>query len=260
MMGTKRILKFGWLPDVPDFKDFDISLLKLPTKKLPEAVDLRKECSPVEDQGNLGSCTANAAAGAVEFLEIKAAGNDFIDASRLFIYRNSRALINTIDYDSGAYLRDTVKTLAKEGVCSEASWPYDISKFTQQPPDACYAEALDHQILSYYRMNKVKEMKACLAGGIPFVFGFSVYSSFMTDTVAKTGKAKMPKFWERCLGGHAVMAVGYDDKQERFIVRNSWGAGWGLKGYFTMPYAYLESRNLSDDFWAITKQEQGGAK
>jgi C1A family cysteine protease len=249
--------KFGWIPDIPDQRDYDVSLLKLPTKKLPPFVNLQKDCSPVEDQGELGSCTANALAGAVEFLELKE-GLSLSDASRLFIYYNERVLINTVKQDSGACLRDGIKTLAKLGTCAEKSWPYDISKFTRKPPAPCYEEALDHQILSYYRINTLNQMKACLAGGLPFVFGFAVYSSF--ESVAETGKAKMPKFWERELGGHAVMAVGYNDKQERFIVRNSWGTGWGKQGYFTMPYAYLESRNLSDDFWAITNQEHGGLK
>jgi C1A family cysteine protease len=247
--------KFGWIPDIPDQRDFSLSKLKLPAKKLPKSVDLRKGCSPVEDQGELGSCTANALAGAVEFLELRD-GLPLIDASRLFIYYNEREIIDTVQSDSGAYIRDGIKTLAKDGVCSEKNWPYDISRFTNKPSKSCYIEAEKHQILSYYRLETLKDMKTCLANGLPFVFGFSVYSSFMTKKVAKTGIARMPYFWEHCLGGHAVKAVGYDDKAKMILVKNSWGEGWGIKGYFWLPYPYVESRNLSDDFWAITKQEE----
>lgn len=253
-----RIRRYGWLPDSPDQRDFLFSLLKCPAR-LPKSVDLRRQCSPVENQGSLGSCTANALAGAVEFLELKD-GVKFEDASRLFIYFNERVLIGTVNEDSGAYIRDGIKTLVNQGVCSETSWPYDISKFTKKPPQKYYEEALDHQIISYYRIDTLRQMKACLASGFPFVFGFSVYESFESEEVARTGKVKMPKIWERCLGGHAVMAVGYNDNlfSQRFIVRNSWGEDWGMKGYFTIPYAYLKSRSLSDDFWTIRKQEGGG--
>ena len=247
--------RYGWLPDLPDQRDFLFSLLKVPAR-LPKSVDLRPQCSPIENQGSLGSCTANALAGAVEFLELKD-GVKFKDASRLFIYYNERLLIGTVNEDSGAYIRDGIKTLVKQGVCAETSWPYDISKFTKEPLQKCYEEALDHQIISYYRIGTLNQMKACLASGFPFVFGFSVYESFESEKVAKTGEVKMPKIWERCLGGHAVMAIGYNDNLKRFIVRNSWGEDWGMKGYFTIPYSYLSSRSLSDDFWTIRKQEGG---
>jgi C1A family cysteine protease len=140
-------------------------------------------------------------------------------------------------------------------VCAEALWPYVISKFTAKPPVSCYKDGANHQITSYQRLLTVDEMRACLADGFPFVFGFTVYESFESATVARTGTANMPKPGEKVLGGHAVMAVGYNDKQKRFIIRNSWGTGWGKKGYFTMPYAYLDDRNLSDDFWTIRRGE-----
>ena len=245
--------KWGWKPDIPDQRDFPISKLMKIVKKLPISVDLRSGCSPVEDQGSLGSCTACASAGLVEYLDLRR--GLVSDASKLFIYYNARALEGTVDYDSGAYLRDVIKTLVNNGACRESLWPYTISKFTEKPTASCYVEALNHQVLGYYRIGTLTEMKSCLASGLPFMFGFAVYESFLSDTVELTGKVPMPLKKERMIGGHAVMAVGYRDSDKRFIVRNSWGTGWGMEGYFTMPYAYLDSRKLSSDFWTITKQE-----
>src|SRR5262249_51679629 len=142
------------------------------------------------------------------------------------------------------------------GVCSERAWPYAIAKFAIKPPPACYREALAHQITAYARLETLDEMQACLAEGFPFVFGFSVYESFESERVATTGVVPMPKRTERAIGGHAVLAVGYDHGKERFLVRNSWGTSWGMKGYFTIPYAYLADRDLSDDFWTIRRAEQ----
>ena len=126
----------------------------------------------------------------------------------------------------------------------------------RKPDTTCYREARDHQLTAYARLETVEEMHACLADGFPFVFGFSVYESFESATVARTGVAPMPRRNEKLLGGHAVLAVGYDDARKRFLVRNSWGTGWGMKGYFTLPYDYLGDRNLSDDFWTIRRQEE----
>jgi C1A family cysteine protease len=153
-------------------------------------------------------------------------------------------------------IRDGIKTLKNQGVCSEGKWPYVTSKFAVKPGPACYKDGLDHQIISYQRLLTVDQMRACLAEGFPFVFGFTVYESFESQQVAKTGVVSMPKSNERVVGGHAVVAVGYNDSKKRFIVRNSWGTDWGMKGYFTIPYAYLADRNLSDDFWVIRRAEQ----
>jgi C1A family cysteine protease len=245
---------YGWVPDVPDQRDYLLSaVLKVPAR-LPSRVDLRPLCSKVEDQGQLGSCTANALAGAIELLE-KKDKVPFKDFSRLFIYYNERVLEHTVNSDSGAMLRDGIKTMAKQGVCCEKSWPYEVSKFKTKPRPACYKEALEHQITSYRRILTVDQMRTCLAKGFPFVFGFAVYESFESQEVARTGIVNMPKSGEPLLGGHAVLAVGYDHSKQRFIVRNSWGTDWGQKGYFTMPYKYLSNRNLSDDFWTIRRGE-----
>jgi C1A family cysteine protease len=245
---------YGWVPDIPDQRDYRFrAAFKIPAK-LPKQVDLRPLCPPVEDQGQLGSCTANALVGALEFLE-KKDKLPFQDFSRLFIYYNERVIEHSVNSDSGAMIRDGIKTLAKQGVCSEKSWPYDIAKFKSKPGSVCYKEALEHQITSYQRLTTLDQMRTCLAEGFPFVFGFAVYESFESQEVARTGIVNMPGSGEQVLGGHAVLGVGYDDAKQRFIVRNSWGTGWGVKGYFTMPYKYLSNRNLSDDFWTIRRGE-----
>jgi C1A family cysteine protease len=241
---------YGWLPDRPDHRDLSYQAVAPAPRRLPSRIDLREHCSPVEDQGALGSCTANALVGNLELLE-KKAGHRPTNLSRLFVYYNERVIEGTVDSDSGAFLRDGIKALVKSGVCPESEWRYAIRKFSRKPPASCYKHAEQHCVVSYYRITKLQEMKSCLADGYPFVFGFTVYEAFESTKVAKTGQLDMPKPKERSVGGHAVMAVGYDDKEKRFLIRNSWGEDWGQDGYFTMPYAYLEDRNLSDDFWTI---------
>lgn len=245
---------YGWMPDRPDHRDKLYAAIAAPPKKLPPAVDLRARCSPVENQGQLGSCTANALVGNLEFLELKA-GQAPTDLSRLFVYYNERAMEGTVNDDAGAMIRDGVKTLVKQGVCTEAKWPYDIDRFTAKPSAACYQQARKHQVLSYHRILSLQEMKCCLAEGYPFVFGFTVYAAFESATVARTGRLDLPKPNEQYKGGHAVMAVGYDEAKQRFLIRNSWGADWGLQGYFTMPYAYLDGGRLADDFWTLRAME-----
>ncbi len=248
---AKLIRSFGWLPDVPDSRDHSYAAPLEWIAKLPAKVDLRSQCPDIYDQGQLGSCTANAIAAAMEFEQIKQKEKYFMP-SRLFIYYNERVMEHSVSSDSGAQIRDGIKSVGKQGDCPEKLWQYDIAKFAQKPSESCYQNAVKHKVVLYQRVSRLaNQMKGCIASGYPFVFGFSVYESFMTQAVAKTGHASMPGPDERMEGGHAVMAVGYDDENRFFIVRNSWGPGWGMKGYFTLPYEYLENENLADDFWTI---------
>lgn len=241
---------YGWIPDFPDHRDFLYTSIKPKKVKLPSSVDLRDLCSTVENQGALGSCTANALVGNLEFILNKIYSR-YTDLSRLFIYYNERVLEHTVDTDSGAMLRDGIKTLHRQGVCFERDWPYDIKNFAIRPPTDLYERAQGNIITSYHRLLTHDDRLTCLSEGFPFVFGFTVYESFESPKTAKTGIAQMPGNDERVLGGHAVLAVGFDQKAKRFIVRNSWGTGWGMEGYFTMPFEYLET--LADDFWTIHK-------
>ena len=254
MAKRKKVWGYGWLPDIPDQRDILYSVRHPLPSTIPTAVDLRASCSPMEDQGSLGSCTAQALVGALEFLELRD-GVEFVDLSRLFIYYNERVILHTVTSDSGAMLRDGIKTLARKGVCAEKKWPYRISRLRNKPTAACFKEALDHQITSYQRILTLEEMLACLSAGFPFVFGFTVYESFESTEVTRTGEAQLPRSDERIVGGHAVLAVGFDRARERFTCRNSWGTAWGRDGYFTMPFEYLQNRNLSDDFWTIQRGE-----
>jgi C1A family cysteine protease len=248
----RQVKRYGWVPDLPDQRDHLFAAAPTVLADLPPSVDLRDTCpKTVYDQGHLGSCTANAIGAAFEFERIKQGLTDFMP-SRLFIYYNERVMEGTADCDSGAMIRDGIKSVSKQGVCDEASWSYDITKFTDEPPTACYEEALKNRATSYQRVQRtLPQLKGCLAGGYPIVFGFMVYESFQSQEVAQTGVVPMPSPKEQALGGHAVLAVGYDDASGRFLVRNSWGPDWGQDGYFTMPYAYLTERALSSDFWAI---------
>ena len=239
---------FGWRPQFPDHRDLKIEFSKV---NLPSSVDMRKSCPDVYDQGQLGSCTANAIAGAYEFEKIKQKQSYFVP-SRLFIYYNERAIEGTTKSDSGAQIRDGIKSVVKQGVCPETQWGYIISKFKTKPSAVCYSAAVKNEVKQYLALTQIEtQLKSCLSAGSPFVFGFTVYSSFMNDVVAKTGKMPMPKSNESVEGGHAVMCVGYDDAKQVYIIRHSWGSGWGDKGYFYMPYEYMHNVNLCSDFWTI---------
>lgn len=225
-IGEQPVRKFGWKKEPKDERDLKYKVTVY--EELPTYVDLRDKCPPVFDQGGIGSCTANALASAYQFEEMKM-GKENFTPSRLFIYYNERALEGTIDEDAGAYIRDGIKTMVKEGVCAETMWPYIEEKFKDKPTEDCYKAAVDNQVLKYLRISPhtVYEVKHCLAEGFPVVFGFMVYDSFMTKEVAKTGIAPIPKENEQPSGGHAIMAVGYDDEKKYFIIRNSWGPDWG---------------------------------
>jgi C1A family cysteine protease len=198
-------------------------------KGLPPSVDLRSECPPIYDQGQLGSCTANGIAGAVEFDQRKQGSKEFTP-SRLFIYYNERVMEGTFNQDSGAQVRDGIKSVATLGAPPETDWPYDIQNFAQKPPTAAYSDAKQDLVSSYARVaQNPTQMQGCLAEGYPFVFGFTAYESFESEAVAKTGIVPMPASGEAVVGGHCVVAVGYDDSQRTFIIRNSWGTGWVSK-------------------------------
>jgi len=243
----------GWKPDLPDHRD----LMYVPDarrlKKLPKAKSLRAKMPPVYDQGQLGSCTANAIGAAVEFQQMRQ-GDPAVTPSRLFIYYEERAMEGTIAYDAGAYIRDGMKVVAKAGAPEETYWPYTISKFTKKPPQAAYDNGLLNQTLEYARVIRTAYyFKSFLAAGRPFVFGFTVYSSFYET--GSDGLVPMPGPDEDVEGGHAVLCIGYDDETGLFEVRNSWGADWGNNGYCYFPYEYLLDRGLSSDFWTIKTVE-----
>ena len=252
----KMTLRYGWQPDLPDHRDFSYAATRAVIAKLPTRVDLCKACPPVYDQGNLGSCTANAIGAAFEYGLLKQNITDFMP-SRLFIYYNERVIEGSVSADNGAQIRDGIKSVNKQGVCPEDLWKYDVKAFAKKPLAKCYTEALKHQVLTYQRVvRNLNSMRGCIAEGYPFVLGFTVYDAFESEAVAKSGKLDMPGKNEGVVGGHAVLAVGYDDAKKRFTVRNSWGPAWGFNGYFTMPYDYLLDENLSDDFWTIRLVEE----
>jgi C1A family cysteine protease len=252
MMGKKKH-RLGWVPDVPDMRDHRYSLV-LPPVLIPRQVDLRSSCPPIEDQGDLGSCTSFALVGALEFLELQT-DKPFIDLSHLFVYYGERVLEGSVLSDSGAMLRDGIKTLARQGVCAEQLWPYNVKSFAKKPSPSAFKDAMKRQILSYKRITTLEDMRNCLARGFPFVFGFAVYESFESQEVAHGGIVPMPEMDEKQLGGHAVLAVGYDMDKDFFIVRNSWNKTWGDQGYFYMPTKYIADPNLCDDFWFISLME-----
>lgn len=270
-------LGMGWLRDLPDMRDFTSESdkidevlsksapLKKARKAMPATVDLRRWCSPIEDQGNIGSCTANAGVGMMEYYERHALGK-YMDASRLFLYKVTRNLMG-FKGDDGAYLRDTMKAMVLFGVPPEKYWPYDTSRFNDEPTGFCYSFAQSYQALRYYRLDPpqtqpsdvLKNIKQYLAADLPSMFGFSVYSS-MPGLDDGKGEIPYPAPGDTLEGGHAVLAVGYDDNKKigkekgALLIRNSWSTAWGDKGYGWLPYAYVE-HGLADDFWSMVKAE-----
>jgi len=272
----------GWIPDYPDFRDYteetgEVRLILGPKnllkgKSVPVSMDLRPYCSPIEDQGQIGSCTAHAGAGVIEYYERKAFGRH-TDASRLFLYKVTRNLMK-MKGDTGAYLRTTMGAMVLFGVPPEEYWPYrdDEKKFDQEPPAFCYAFAQNYQTLKYFRHDPpgtkgeeiLRKLKTYLSKGHPAMFGFTVYNSI--EQAEKDGKIPFPSSKERIEGGHAVVTVGYDDKMKiknkygkietsgALLIRNSWGKGWGDGGYGWLPYEYV-LKGLAEDFWSVLKKE-----
>jgi C1A family cysteine protease len=253
----RKIQRYGWIPDLPDSRDHMYAaplMLSLPSKW-----DLREQAlfPPAYDQAQLGSCTSNALAAAIQFERTRQGlASAGLIPSRLFIYYNERVIEGTILHDVGAQLRDGIKTVVHTGCCFEGNgqgqWPYNPSQFATAPSPACYQMALKDRVVGYSRLSQsIDQMRGCLASGYPFMFGFTVYESFESKEVANNGVVPLPTAHEKAIGGHAALAVGYNDETQQFIVRNSWGSQWGQNGYCMMPYSYLSNDNLVSDFWTI---------
>ena len=253
----KKINRYGWKPQRFDSRD-EVYRWQVPADLvLPPSVDLQPGCPEVYNQGQLGSCTAHAITGALEFEMGKDPSLPAFKPSRLFIYYNERVMEGDPEQDGGAEIRDGIKSVSTLGVPAEDDWPYVEDQFAVKPPVQVYTEAemfdaFTRKKILYQPINQdLIHLKSCLASGWPFPFGFKVYPAFESDEVAASGIVPMPGPGEAEIGGHAVLCVGYDDSKQAFKVRNSWGSGWGLKGYFWIPYAYLTSKILASDFWAI---------
>lgn len=220
---------------------------KLMVARLSNSIDLRTNVNmpPVYDQGNIGSCTANALVAIFQFDEPTFYG------SRLFLYYNERKIENHIPKDSGASLSSGIMALQVFGLCSDTTWPYDETKFAVNPPVSAYKEALRNRALQVKNIKQdATSMKRYLSLGLPFVVGIAVFEEFESDAVAKTGYVPMPTKESQFLGGHAVVCCGYTENNY-WIMRNSWGENWGVKGYFYLPFDYLLVRSLSSDLWGI---------
>lgn len=241
------IPKFHWTRDKVDKRDYKYVPLG---NTQSDIVDLRKHCTPIENQLNLGSCTGQAIAGAIELLNNRNGKHQ--DISRLFIYYYERVLIGTVNYDSGAYIRDGIKVTNKQGAPLEKLWPYIIQRFAARPSLSAITDALKRRVTLYERVTDHNGCLDAINNGYPVTIGFDVYSSFLSSTVTRTGMMPYPDTTrESLLGGHAVLLVGYNKKTKRYIARNSWGIGWGDKGYFYMPFQVIQNRTMSSDFWVI---------
>jgi C1A family cysteine protease len=251
---------FGYLPDPVDERDFKLKSPILQT--YPASVDLRPLLQPIRHQGKLGSCTAFATNALVEYVRNKQELLSW-DSSPLFTYYATRKIENSINFDNGAYCRNALKAVAKDGIAKETTWPYLIENFTTNPPTSAWEEAEKHQALVYYKVEQTKDnILHCLSDGYPFTFGAYLYESFMKtqtgflvyDVVPMPDTSK-----EKMIGGHCMLAVGYlsaADGSINILTRNSWGEYVGLSGYHNIPIEYFLDPNLSSDFWTIRLTER----
>jgi C1A family cysteine protease len=254
---AKRDFFAGWKRQEPDYRDFHYVVPRTMTAQLPPKADLSANMPPQLDQGELGACGPNSLDECAEYDE-KVQGLKVNSASRLFIYWVTRSLMpgKPTDEDSGVDNRTMLKAVAKYGFCNETLWPYKVAKFSHKPPQSCFTAARKNRIKSYAAVQQnLAQMKGCIASGFPFLFGFDVYESFMTDAVAKTGIVPMPKVaTEKQIGGHDVTFFGYDDSTKMFKFRNHWvnpdGTPWGDHGNGYFPYDYAVS-SMASDFWVI---------
>ena len=280
-LGGPPVVTLGWHPDVPDLRDkaaisgsgakmrdkarqsFDRAIgIEAPKNGLPRRHENLRWCSPIEDQGSLGSCTAQATVGLMEFMQRRS--GDHVDGSRLFLYKVTRKLLGWTG-DTGAYVRTALKAVAAFGVPPEQYWPYDITRYEEEPTAFLYSFANNYKALDYARIDVaglvakdvLTEVKRTLSSGLGVVFGFSVYSS-----LSNAADIPYPTTSDTLKGGHAVMAVGYDDDHKlpngtpcpSLIIRNSWGTRWGRQGYGFLPDAYVLN-GLAQDFWTVLKAE-----
>lgn len=295
------IKHFGWLPDFPDIRDRSFDYSKPNDKTVPEyekkesikdmraktgakskkkfltkrtfpgaaEVDKKFFC-PVDDQGPNNSCTAHAGTSLVEYFENRVSGN-YEKKSKMFLYKVTRNLMD-FEGDTGAFVRSTMKALVLFGVPPEKYWPYVDKNLKEEPTQFCYAFGQNYQAIQYYRLDKpsidhkdvLQEIKVNLVKQLPVMFGFTVYNNISESK--KNGLISYPAKKNKLVGGHAVVAVGYDDNKVIEIIgetgkttgaikiRNSWGEDWGEDGYGWLPYRYLEE-GLAKDFWSIIKNE-----
>jgi len=243
------VRNLGWIPDLPDHRDFTYVVPR--TDKLPSMVDLIPGCPAPYDQTTLRSSTAQALAAALEYDRIRRGLRSWTP-SRLMLYYLGRVREGTTRVDLGMQIRTGLKVAIKDGICQEDLWGYDPTKFARKPPARCFGDVRRHYAVAYRRVPRsLHTLKVCLADGFPIICGLTVYESFASGRVARLGTVGVPGDGERCLGGHTVLVVGYDDDSRRFVIRNSWGARWGRRGYGVIPYDYLVNPDLSDDFWMI---------
>jgi len=257
VVGRQRHLR-GWRKDRPDHRDYKLAEPSLRAPIAPRS-DLRSRMPPVRDQGQLGSCTAETGCEQVEFLEGKALASRL--RSVLFLYGFTRILEGTpLSEDSGAEMRDVMSALAKYGVCYEETWPYEppMERFQLEPSAAAVAEAAEHKALLYYRCASLRALRASLTQGFPVGFGFSVPENMLSDACAASGIVRMSSGTEGFDGGHAVTAVGHDDTMVidgvpgALLCQNHWGVGWGIQGFFWLPYGFFD-KGLADDPWTLRR-------